>query len=121
MDHRIALKSNTLLRLRTGKGEEIQCVIENEIGRGGSCIVYEVSRETATGDQSFYRLKEFYPYDLSITREENGELIPASADKEEYHERQRKFQTVFSETNHLFYSDANYPSITNQLDRGVCF
>ena len=40
MDHRIALKANTPLRLFNDKGEAIHCVIETEIGRGGSCIVY---------------------------------------------------------------------------------
>ena len=48
MDHRIALKQNTTLCLRNDRGEAIHCVIESEIGRGGSCIVYEASRVTNT-------------------------------------------------------------------------
>lgn len=39
MDHRIALKPNTPLCLSNDSGETIHCIIKNEIGRGGSCIV----------------------------------------------------------------------------------
>ena len=73
MDHRIALKSNTPLRLCNDRGEAIHCVIESEIGRGGSCIVYEAARITDTGDKTLYRVKEFYPYKLNISRDENRE------------------------------------------------
>lgn len=116
MDHRIALKKNTLLRLVNDKGEAIHCVIEKEIGRGGSCIVYEASRETETKDKTFYRVKEFYPYKLSISRDENGKLVPAAKDAEDFVRQQRQLCLDFSRTNRLFYSGTNYASMTNQLD-----
>lgn len=116
MDHRIALKKNTPLRLFNDKGEAIHCVIEKEIGRGGSCIVYEASRETETGDKTFYRVKEFYPYKLSISRDENNHLIPAAKDAEEFIRQQKQLRLDFSRTNSLFYSGTNYASMTNQLD-----
>ena len=116
MDHRIALKPNTLLRLCNEKGETIHCVIENEIGRGGSCIVYEAFRETETGDRTLYRVKEFYPYKLNIFREENGNLLPAANDKEAFLYGQKQLRSDFSRTNKLFYSGSNYALMTNQLD-----
>ena len=58
MDHRIALKPNTPLCLSNDSGEMIHCIIKNEIGRGGSCIVYEAVRITDTGDQTLYRQYE---------------------------------------------------------------
>lgn len=58
MDHRIALKPNTPLWLSNDSGEMIHCIIKNEIGRGGSCIVYEAVRITDTGDQTLYRQYE---------------------------------------------------------------
>lgn len=116
MDHRIALKKNTLLRLVNDKGEAIHCVIEKEIGRGGSCIVYEASRETETKDKTFYRVKEFYPYKLSISRDENGKLVPAAKDAEGFIHQQQQLCLDFSRTNRLFYSGTNYASMTNQLD-----
>ena len=116
MDYRIALKSNTPLCLCNDRGEAIHCVIENEIGRGGSCIVYEASRITDTGDKTLYRVKEFYPYKLNIFRDENNGLLPSANDAEIFSQRQEQFRSDFSRTNQLFYSDANYSSMTNQLD-----
>lgn len=116
MDHRIALKSNTPLRLYNDRGEAIHCVIESEIGRGGSCIVYEAARVTDTGDKTLYRVKEFYPYKLNIARDENNGLIPSANDAETFAKRQEQFRSDFSRTNQLFYSDVNYASMTNQLD-----
>ena len=116
MDHRIALKPNTLLCLCSSRGEEIHCVIESEIGRGGSCIVYEAARITETGDKTLYRIKEFYPYKLSISRNESSRLIPSAKDAETFSQMQERFCFDFSRTNRLFYSDSNYSLLTNQLD-----
>lgn len=116
MDHRIALKSNTPLHLYNDRGEAIHCVIESEIGRGGSCIVYEAARKTNTGDKTLYRVKEFYPYKLNIARDENNGLIPSANDAEVFTQRQEQFRSDFSRTNQLFYSDTNYSSMTNPLD-----
>lgn len=116
MDHRSALKPNTQLRLCSSRGEAIHCVIESEIGRGGSCIVYEAARETETGDKTLYRIKEFYPYKLSISRNESNWLIPSAKDAEVFRRMQERFRSDFSRTNRLFYSGSNYSSLTNQLD-----
>lgn len=116
MDHRIALKSNTPLRLFNDRGEAINCVIESEIGRGGSCIVYEAARITDTGDKTLYRVKEFYPYKLNISRDENNGLTPSANDAEVFTQRQEQLRSDFSRTNQLFYSDTNYSSMANQLD-----
>lgn len=116
MDHRIALKSNTPLHLCNDRGEAIHCVIESEIGRGGSCIVYEAARITDTGDKTLYRVKEFYPYKLNISRDENNGLTPSANDAEVFAQRQEQFRSDFSRTNQLFYSDTNYSSMANQLD-----
>jgi hypothetical protein len=116
MDHRIALKSNTPLRLCNKRGEVIHCIIESEIGRGGSCIVYEASRVTDTGDKTLYRVKEFYPYKLNISRNEDNGLIPSTKDAEDFNQGQEQLRSDFSRTNQLFYSDSNYSSMTNQLD-----
>lgn len=116
MDHRIALKSNTPLRLCNSRGEAIHCIIESEIGRGGSCIVYEAARITDTGDKTLYRVKEFYPYKLNISRDENNCLIPSANDASVFAQRQEQFHSDFSRTNQLFYSDTNYSSMANQLD-----
>ncbi len=116
MDNRIALELNTPLCLCNDRGEKFHCVIESEIGRGGSCIVYEASRIADTGDKTFYRVKEFYPYKLKIIRDESNRLIPSSFDAAEFDQMQEKLRSDFSKTNQLFYSGANYSSVTNQID-----
>ena len=116
MDHRNALQPQTLLSFTSKKGEVIQYKIEGEIGRGGSCIVYEVSRRTQTGDKTFYRMKEYYPYKQNIHRESDGTLKPLQQEEEEFQIGKEKFQRDFSRTNQLFYSNSNYASMVNQLD-----
>lgn len=116
MDHRIALKPKTPLRLNNDKGEAIHCIIESEIGRGGSCIVYEASRITDTDDKTWYRVKEFYPYNLDMARDESNSLTPSAKDVEIFAQRLEQFRSDFSRTNQLFYSANNYSSMTNQLD-----
>lgn len=116
MDHRVALKPNTPLRLRGGSGEALDCVIRRELGRGGTCIVYEAARRADTGDETLYRIKEFYPYALDIRRDEGGVLIPSARDAEAFRRGQELLRADFSRTNRLFYSDANYAAMTNQLD-----
>ena len=88
MDHRIALKPDTTLHFSNDRGEVIHCVIESEIGRGASCIVYEASRIAETGDKTFYRVKEFYPYRLHISREDDGTLNPTDGDAAAFEDEQ---------------------------------
>lgn len=116
MDHRIALEQNTPLRFCNDRGEAIHYAIEGEIGRGASCIVYEASRVTETGDKALCRVKEYYPYQLDIRRKADGALVPAPEDAEAFCQGQEQFRSNFSRTNRLFYSGDNYSMMTNQLD-----
>ena len=116
MDHRMALRPQTPLRFYKRNGEVIQCAIEQEIGRGGSCIVYEVSREAETGDITLYRLKELYPYKMNIKRDYEGELIISDDEKSAFVQQQKQFDSDYSLANKLFYSGKNYSSTVNYLD-----
>ena len=68
MDSRIALAANTQLHFRNKEGCAVRYTIIKEIGRGGSCIVYDASYETNTGDLKYVRIKECYPFKLRIER-----------------------------------------------------
>ncbi|MCD8151095.1 MAG: NB-ARC domain-containing protein [Clostridiales bacterium] len=116
MDHRTPLKPNTQLSLCNDRGEVIHFVIENEISRGGSCIVYEAARLTGTDDKTLYRIKEFYPYKFNITRDGSNNLVPSMQDADVFQQNREQFRTDFSRTNRLFYSGSNYAMLTNQLD-----
>lgn len=114
-DHRRALKAGTVLEFGSKSDEYLKFVIEGEVGRGGSCIVYEASRASDTGVKSLYRIKELYPYKLDILRDNDGSLIPSLKSIEDFKNERLNFRANYKRTNHLFYSDDNYSAITNQM------
>ncbi|MCD7894110.1 MAG: hypothetical protein LUG60_10520 [Erysipelotrichaceae bacterium] len=54
MDTRIALKNNTLLKFN----QYNQYIINKEIGRGATSIVYDASYTNNTGNKKTVRIKE---------------------------------------------------------------
>lgn len=60
MDSRIALAANTQLHFQNKEGGAVRYTIIKEIGRGGSCIVYDATYETNTGDLKYVRIKECF-------------------------------------------------------------
>ena len=123
-DHRRALKTGTVLEAGS-RDEHMKFVIEGELGRGGSCIVYEASRTTDKGVKSLYRIKELYPYKLDILRDKDGSLIPSLNSIEDFQSEKLKFWRSYTNTNYLFYSGDNYSSMTNQMFyfkiNGTCY
>lgn len=123
-DHRRALKAGTVLEFDGRKGH-MKFVIEGELGRGGSCIVYEASRITDTGVKSLYRIKELYPYKLDILRDNDGSLIPSLKSIDAFRTEKLKFWRSYTNINYLFYSGDNYSSMTNQMfylkKNGSCY
>lgn len=101
MDSRIALPSGTTLRFSNKAGGAVIYSIVKEIGRGGSCIVYDAVYKTNTGDVKHVRIKECYPYKLRIERTENGYL--KAADNVLFENAKEKFKSDFSLGNGLFY------------------
>lgn len=78
IDNRKALpKSYELTIAEEGSGNQYSVVITDEIGRGGSCIVYKGERPESIGgdvrDRSVV-VKEFYPAGLNIKRKRNRKL-----------------------------------------------
>lgn len=120
MDGRNSLKSGTQLNLSNPKGNSIICVIEGELGRGSSCIVYEGTYYANTGDKKLIRIKECYPYGLRINRDGKGSLIPVEEDNDEFTKAKDKFVRDFSLANCLFYTDGLYDSIVNNVDIYTC-
>lgn len=120
MDSRIALKPQTKLYFHNKEGGKILYTIVKEIGRGSSCIVYEASHETTTGDRKLYRIKECYPYKLQICREDSGRLIPNTEDKKLFDDLQDKMCVDFKTANGLFYSEGVIGMYTDQVDIYDC-
>lgn len=120
MDSRTALKPQTKLYFYDKEGGKILYTIVREIGRGFSCIVYEASHETTTGDRKLYRIKECYPYKLQIRREDSGMLIPNTEDKKLFDNLQDKMRADFKMANSLFYSEGVMGMFTDQMDTYCC-
>lgn len=115
MDSRIALSSGTTLRVTNKESGEVVYDIIKEIGRGGSCIVYDAVYRTNTGDEKHIRIKEFYPVKLRIDRNENGVLC-ADEDGSLFEKAKEKFTTDFKLGNGLFYSADLFDGLVNTID-----
>lgn len=116
MDSRIALANGTTLRFTNAEGGAVSYTIAKEIGRGGSCIVYDATYETNTGDIKHVRIKECYPYKLRIERTAQGCLQAVSDDAALFAKAQQKFRSDFSLGIGLFYSDGLFDALTNTID-----
>ena len=116
MDSRIALAANTQLHFKNKEGGAVLYTIIKEIGRGGSCIVYDASYETNTGDVKYVRVKECYPFKLRIERATDGCLCADPADQAQFTKTQEKFRSDFSLGNGLFYAEGLYDALTNTID-----
>lgn len=116
MDSRIALAAKTQLHFQNKEGGAVRYTIIKEIGRGGSCIVYDASYETNTGDLKYVRIKECYPLKLRIERTTDGSLCTDPADAVQFEAAQNKFRSDFTLGNGLFYAEGLYDAITTTID-----
>lgn len=109
MDKRRALSDNSSLKLGS-----FVFTIENKIGRGSSCIVYEASYFTNTGDKKLVRIKECYPLDGGVTRCAAGNLCAENT--ELFESCKLKMTETFRLENRLFYSGGLTDSLANTFD-----
>lgn len=115
MDRRTALRKNHSLEFIGKSGGKFVYTVEREIGRGSSCIAYEATYETNTGDRKLVRIKECYPFGLGITRLDSGELFAAD-NPEEFDSCKRKITEDFRLENRLFYTDGLTDLLVNTFD-----
>lgn len=116
MDSRIALANGAMLRFTNAEGGAVAYMIAKEIGRGGSCIVYDATYETNTGDIKHVRIKECYPCKLRIKRTVQGYLQAMGDDAAHFEKAQQTFRSDFSLGNGLFYSGGLFDALTNTID-----
>ena len=69
--------------------KEYKFKILETVGMGASCIVYNAVFKDTESNQFFVRLKEFYPSELKIIRNQNQELV--ISDKEIFHKELQHF------------------------------
>lgn len=125
MDMRCALKPGTLLRLRNRDGGSVSYTIREEIGRGGSSIVYDAVYTTNADDTKTIRIKECYPFGLHLSRQEDGQLIPSVQDQAAFREEQTAFKEAFQRNNKIFANGSSANYVANTLDwyeaNGTCY
>ncbi len=112
MDNRIGLSPNTELRF----GPETLFTIKSEVGRGGSCIVYDAVYRTNAGDEKLVRIKECCPFDLPLKRELEGALTCPEAASQQFTAAKAQMYEDFRLCNRLFYSETSSDSIINTIN-----
>ena len=110
MDRRIALPPGFQLKLATKTGYAVYRICR-EIGRGGSCIVYDASYTDNQGHNKLVRINECYPYMEKIHREADGSLIADECDTQKFALAKERLTTAY-ERNHILFS---IDSLTNRV------
>ena len=101
MDGRKALTPGTVLKLRTQSGYTAYSV-RREIGRGGSCIVYDASAPDNLGNDKLVRIKECYPHAMRLIREADGSLHAEEKDNAAFEAAKNRLIEAYQKNNALF-------------------
>lgn len=115
MDGRQALAPGAELNLCTRTGYT-SYVITKEIGRGGSCIVYDASYKDNLGNYKLVRIKECYPHALKIERKSDDTLLPASRDEEAFTAVKERLISAYQKNHDLFGVSELSNTVTNTSD-----
>lgn len=116
MDTRIALENKTMLKFYNLDNGICIYTVEKELARGASCIVYEASYVNNSGAKRIVRIKECYPFSLTIERCGNGFLVPIESDRNRFEERKEKMRVAFDLGNELFNISGLTNFTTNTVD-----
>lgn len=92
---------NTELRFTNRDGGAMCFVVNEVVGLGGTCIVYDGYYVNNTGYKNTVRIKECYPYKLHIERGDRGKLIIADKEKAKFEEYKKRVRTSFNVANEL--------------------
>ena len=112
MDGRKALTPGTILKLRTRTGYTDYSV-RREIGRGGTCIVYDASSTDNLGNNKLVRIKECYPYALRISRSEDGMLRAENRDSMAFEEAKKRLIDAYQKNHTLFATEELSNTVAN--------
>lgn len=92
IDNRKAITSGYTLVI----GNNSQYTITEELGRGAGCIVYNAMYSDSAGCRHIVRIKECYPYNMEISRLEDGTLKVAEPYKMAFADAKIKFRDAYS-------------------------
>lgn len=115
-DTRTALKNGTTLRFYNNDNGLVTYAIQNEIGRGGSCIVYNAFYSDNSGGRKRVKIKECYPFALNIFRKDTNELVPDKSDAQDFEKCKEDFKKDFKICSELFETKGLTNSVVNTID-----
>lgn len=116
MDTRIALKHNTKLRFCSSSHGICVYTVHKELARGASCIVYEATYVNNVGMNKFVRIKECYPFSLTILRDEDNNLYAQECEQKEFEEYKLRMFRDFEIGNELINTKGLTNYTTNSID-----
>lgn len=112
MDGRKALTSGTILKLSTRTGYT-EYFVRREIGRGGSCLVYDASSTDNLGNDKLVRIKECYPHALRISRGEDGTLHAEARDSAAFETAKKRLIEAYQKNHMLFATEELSNTVAN--------
>lgn len=116
MDGRSALAKGTKLTFHNNEGGSISYAIQREIGRGGSCLVYDASYTDNLGNPKLVRIKECYPYGMHLTRLADGALEADERDRQGFEAQKRRLIDAYQQNHDLFSTAALTNFVSNTSD-----
>ncbi|MEE8817029.1 MAG: hypothetical protein SOH60_11250 [Lachnospiraceae bacterium] len=115
-DTRCALQNGFLLQLQSRNNGTLSLHIGRELGRGGSCIVYEAYYLASNGDRKWVRLKECCPAGLGILRAGDGSLTVPEENLARFEEAKERMKEDFHTLTSLYYDGSSYDSFVSSQD-----
>ena len=112
MDGRKALTPGTVLKLHTRAGYT-EYSVRREIGRGGSCIVYDASATDNLGNDKLVRIKECYPHAMRLIREQDGSLHAEDKDSAAFDAAKSRLIKAYQKNHELFMTTDLTNSVAN--------
>lgn len=115
MDGRIALAPGAVLNLETATGYTLY-TIHHEVGRGGSCIVYDASYTDNLGNFKLVRIKESYPHVLRISRNKDNILEVEARDADAFAAAKERLRSAYQRNHDLFMVNGLTNTVANTSD-----
>lgn len=116
MKKRIPLKPNTVLRFQNYVKGQMEFVVTDVLGLGGSCIVYNGYYLNNINAKTTVRIKECYPYKLHLQREENNYLTVPENEMQKFSEYKNRIVNSFKIGNELHESSGLTNFTSNMYD-----
>ena len=110
------LKSGTKLNMLNNEGVKLLFFVDEVIGTGGSCIVYQGHYFNSTGSKKSVRIKECYPFKLNIIRNEEGHLLVNDKEIDKFEEYKSCMKKAFGIAHRLHETSGMTNSTSDLID-----